>query len=171
MSRTAKLEVVANMSIVISGIFFCALAGYTVIAQRSAREAQRPYHRGDQFDAVRGLETRGPSPTLLLVIRSTCRFCNESVPFYRRLLDESAKRRVRAVALMFDQPEAGTAYIARTGLHVQQVVAVDGSQLTGIAGTPTLILLAKSGVVVNSWVGKLTADTETEVIEAVRRSG
>lgn len=171
MSRIGKLEVTANVSIIACALVFAALLVHNGVLQRSAREAQRPYQRGERIEKVGGLETDGSSATLLLVVRSTCHFCAESVPFYHRLLEQAAKKQVRAVAVVYDRADVGSAYVAASGLRVQQVVALERNELLRVTGTPTLILLDKSGTVVNSWVGKLASDLETEVIEAVRHAG
>jgi hypothetical protein len=38
----------------------------------------------------------------------------------------------------------------------------------GVSGTPTLVLIDGSGTTTNLWVGKLTAEGESEVLDTLR---
>jgi hypothetical protein len=172
MSRASRLELTANISVIVSAIMLSVFLVHNWNSQQRALEAQRPYKPGDHISTIKGLTNDHSSATLLLVLRSTCRFCNESVPFYRRLLDQVSHAQVKSVALMFDRQDIGVAYIAKVGLQVHQVLPVTNDSFASrVSGTPTLILLDKSGVVVNSWVGKISADAEQDVIRVVKAAG
>lgn len=43
-------------------------------------------------------------------------------------------------------------------------------ELIGVTGTPTLLLLNRNGVVVDTWVGKLAPDKQTEALQAILRA-
>lgn len=60
--------------------------------------------------------------TLLLILREGCRYCAESMPFYRRLVEERARvegKAARVVAVVLTQHGAGdaVAYIRRQNLQ------------------------------------------------------
>ncbi len=44
------------------------------------------YAIGDRLDNVSEFDELVSQPTLILFVNSECRFCTESMPFYRRLL-------------------------------------------------------------------------------------
>lgn len=170
MKRAVSLEAVANISIIVSAVVFCVVMLRVARVPADAHDATRPYLPGERIEAIKGIEPSTAKPTLLLVVRSTCPFCTQSMPFYRQLLDRASALHVRAVALVFDRQEVGEAYLETNGLSPHQTIALDGNQLVRVKATPTLILIDASGKVINSWVGKLGSQAESEVIEALRRA-
>lgn len=168
MSWLKRLEIAANVGIVLTAVLFAIAVRHVLTSERAAQEASRPYQPGEAVD-LPGLDTERSSATLVLFVRSTCPYCTESMPFYRRLLDHASKGRMRAVAVVLEQRETGAAYLAAHGLTVQNVLTIDRSRPSRVKGTPTLILLDKSGRVVNSWVGKLAGQAENEVMGAIDR--
>jgi len=104
--------------------------------------------------------------TLVLAVSSTCHFCSESAPFYKTLA--SNKGDTRIVAVLPQSIEEGRKYLAKLGVMVDDVKHLPLEQI-GVSGTPSVILVDNSGVVKNFWLGKLTADKERTVLDAVRR--
>ena len=98
------------------------------------------------------------------MLSSDCRYCTESAPFYQRLTRETAGRAdVHLIALFPQEVEEGRKYLTNLGVSIDEIrQAAPGS--TGAGGTPTLILVDAQGVVKNSWVGKLSAPEESEVL-------
>ena len=101
--------------------------------------------------------------TLILALQTTCHFCNESAPFYKRLIENAKGKNIKLVAVFPQSVEESTAHLNELGLSGMEVrrSSLDNIQ---VSGTPTLILTNDKGEVVNYWVGKLPADKETEVI-------
>ncbi|HTK28924.1 MAG TPA: hypothetical protein VL309_05205 [Vicinamibacterales bacterium] len=166
--KKSALEVAANAAILLSAVLFCGILINAAVTERNAREEARPYHRGDRMESIRGLNLDRSATSLLLVLRSSCRFCNESLPFYHRLLDSARNAGVASVALMFDTQNVAGLYVQKNELQVREVVAIQGNQLRRVSGTPTLILIDRTGTVINSWIGKLSEDGESEVFDAIR---
>lgn len=101
--------------------------------------------------------------TVLLALQTTCHFCNESAPFYKRLVEETKGKNIKLVAVFPTTVEDSARHLNElgvTGFEVKQapISALDAS------GTPTLIITNDKGEVTNFWVGKLPAEKETEVI-------
>jgi thioredoxin-related protein len=102
--------------------------------------------------------------TLLMVLSDGCRFCTESADFYKKLAQERAKHNdVRIVAVLPQEVDAAQAYLNRLGVSVDEV-RQSPLNVVGVRGTPTLILVDDKGVVTGSWVGKLPAEKEVEVL-------
>ena len=102
--------------------------------------------------------------TLLMVLSDGCRFCTESADFYKKLAQERAKHSdLRIVAVLPQEVSAGQAYLNRLGVPVDEVRQSPLNSV-GVRGTPTLILVDNKGVVTGSWVGKLPAEKEGEVL-------
>lgn len=109
--------------------------------------------------------------TLIAVLSTKCHYCTESLPFYRRLLEEQqrAQQATRIVAVFPNPQTEVDQYKQQNQLTLEALSAVNSSTL-GVTGTPTLILIDSAGHVVDFWVGKLSQAEEQQIIEAVRPS-
>lgn len=106
------------------------------------------------------------APTLVVYLSPSCAFCQDSMPFYRRL---SARVRTGvaprlAFPLGADEPTF-KAYLANNGLDPDDATA--GPLVPGVRATPTIVLVSE-GVVAASWVGRLSAEQEEELLSGVR---
>lgn len=106
--------------------------------------------------------------TLLLVLSRHCHFCSESAPFYQRLVQEAEKNgNTRIVAVLPQEIDEGKKYLSDLGVPIGEVKQA-GLDAIGVTGTPTLILVDRNGIVKNSWVGKLSAPEESEILSRLR---
>ena len=99
-----------------------------------------------------------------MVLSTTCHFCTESAPFYQRLVQEKAKHGdVRLVAVLPQSISDAQQYLSEHGILVDQI-AQAVPDAVHVRGTPTLIMVDHTGSVVQSWIGKLPAEKEAEVL-------
>jgi len=127
------------------------------------------YRVGDSIDAVDGVDFRAASATLVFVVREDCRFCNESLPFYRRLSaarDRAATQMPRLIVLSTDADEALSAYLQTQNIHVDQVKTIQPGALK-VPGTPALLLVTSDGTIRNFWRGRLNEAQEKDVFKAL----
>ncbi len=110
---------------------------------------------------VPGLEFPRPRASVLLVISTTCHFCEESLPFYRKLSD-AAQGKADLLAVLPQPQSEAAAYLSTAHVPVAQVASLPPAQL-GIAGTPTLLLLDRSGKVQDIWQGLLDDSRQAQV--------
>ena len=98
-------------------------------------------------------------------LRSDCRYCAESLEFYKRLL--AAPHRARTVIMGLEPQESLEAYANKSGLAVDRVLSVprDGVLLSG---TPSLVEVRADQTIAHVWVGKLAAAQELEVSREIR---
>jgi len=104
------------------------------------------------------------SKTLILAMQTGCHFCNESMLFYKRLIEATKDKNIKLVAVFPSSVEESRAHLDSLGiknLEVKQMPLV----AIQVRGTPTLILTNSEGEIINFWVGKLPPEEETEVIE------
>lgn len=101
--------------------------------------------------------------TLVLALQTGCRFCNESASFYKRIIENIQNKSVKIVAVLPTDIEESKAHLNELGLTDLEVKrsSLDNIQ---VSGTPTLILTNEKGEITDYWVGKLSPDKETEVI-------
>jgi hypothetical protein len=158
--------------------FSCAcLATVAVAASRyvdgryglvtSAAGAQsNPIPPGTQVPQLDGISFGRAEVTVAVVVQTECRFCAESMPFYRKLSGLRAGGRIQLVVLSQEAVTATESYLHQRELEVDRVGQLKGADLP-VVGTPTLLLIDKTGTVERSWLGRLTATQEKEVTEHI----
>jgi hypothetical protein len=123
------------------------------------------YKVGDRFEEVKGLDITVAEKTLVLYLRSTCKFCTASMPFYRTLAERNGAVRVAVVG---PEPEAVLRrYVEQHSFVPDALVSVPLGRLR-FAGTPTLAVMDARGTMLAIWRGQLPPDKEAEVREALR---
>ena len=169
MAIAKKIELVANLAIIVAALLLCVS-----LVNRSLLSDQQPVSSKEQLPegtklVLSGVDWSKSDQTLLLVLSDACHFCTESGEFYRRLAQERAKATgLRLIAIMPQEVDRGRAYLDRLGVSVDEVRQAPLSVLR-VAGTPTLIAVNGAGLITASWVGKLSAEKEAEVLERLQR--
>jgi hypothetical protein len=160
-----KTELLANIAIIIVALLLGGvLVKRYLLTSNDTAQVRDPRIPAGTKAALSGVDWAKNNQTLLLVLSSDCRYCTESAPFYQRLTRETAGRTdVQLVAVFPQEVAEGRKYLENLGVKVNDIRQAAPSS-TGAGGTPTLILVDAQGVVKNSWVGKLSAPEETEVI-------
>ena len=110
-----KLEVVTN--IVLIGL--ACLVGYNFWQARGIRESPLPasVKVGDQLPSLPRYDWNAHDRTLVLALKDGCRFCEESIPFYRKLAELERSNQIDAhlIAVFPDDP-AASSWLAIPGL-------------------------------------------------------
>lgn len=160
-----KIETTANIAIIIVAL----LLSITLVKNYLFRPSPSDGSRGGVAQGQSGMGNKvniarvdwaRNGQTLLLILSSSCQYCTESAPFYRRLTKEVTSH---TIAVMPQSILDGQAYLDGLGVTVNEVRQESLTTL-GAVGTPTLTLVNDSGVVVGSWVGKLSPEQEDEVL-------
>ena len=174
-SLSKKIELIANVAIIVVA---CLLATVLVKNYFFTKSSERTNTSESQSVQSQSQPVNSPTvssldvdwkqnkQTLILAISSSCHFCTESAPFYKKLAQN--KGDTRLVALLPQSVEEGKKYLERLGVSVDEVRQSSLDQI-GVHGTPSLLLVDSSGVVKNFWVGKLPADKEVTVLDALRK--
>jgi thioredoxin-related protein len=171
-----KLEIVANVAIIVLAIllggvivkrYFFTSAPPADTASAAAASAAAPASAikpGSNVELA-NYNWSESDKTLVMVLSTTCHFCTESGPFYKRLIEARAdKKKIRVVAV-FPQTEAeGREYLQKLGIVADEIKTATPLSL-GARGTPTLILTDSKGVAVTTWIGKLPTNREDEVLK------
>jgi len=166
-----RIEVVANLAIV-----FVAFALGAILIKDFLLVQPKPQLPPQAQAANRGKDFVGTSltelpikwdanqQTLVMALSSNCHFCTESAPFYKRLAQN--KGQTRMVAVLPQPLEGGRQYLDSLGVPVDEIRQLPLNKV-GVSGTPTLLLVDSAGVVKKSWIGKLPAEGEVAVLEAM----
>jgi hypothetical protein len=136
----------------------------------AAAARPQPFKAGEMFPRLIGYEPEAGKSALLLVVRSGCHFCKESVPFYQDLARtvRSTNAPLQLVGVCLESSKACADYFAQTQVAVDVTVGA-ATGLEKIQGTPTLIMLDPAGKVARTWVGALKEDGQKDVIAALPR--
>jgi len=166
-----KIEVIANLTIILLAV----VIGSIFVKDRFFGPGlqMNEVKAGDNLTHLDGWDWSAHDRTLMLVLRKGCHFCEDSVPFYQRLVATQREDGSTAalIAVFPDSEDAAKEVIRSQGLEIR---ALPGVSLEGlkVSGTPTLLLVDKSGTVLNAWIGVLSPRQELEVMKAVAcRSG
>jgi hypothetical protein len=79
------------------------------------------------------------------------------------LVEECKRQHVRTIAVLPQPFPEAEAYLKGEGVTVDEVRQATLSELE-INGTPTLLLLDRSGRVKHVWLGKLPSEKESDVV-------
>ena len=166
-----KIEVAANIAIVLVAILLSAILVRSYLVAPSGREemvppvqTQRAIRNGDPIN-LHGIDWQKNGRTLLMALSTTCHFCTESGPFYQRLSKNRGDTNL--VAVLPQDVSESQGYLKNLGVEVDEVKQVSLSDL-GLRGTPTLILVDEGGKVLNTWVGVLRPDGENQLLDGLR---
>jgi thioredoxin-related protein len=163
-----KIELVANVAIIITAVLLVALAANRFIFSPQSVPADQAVARqsikvGERV-TLPDFNWAQSERTLLLVLSTSCHFCTESAPFYQRLAQEKTKRGgTRLVAVLPQDPTESQKYLSDHGVSVDEIRRASLDEVQ-VRGTPTLILADQTGAVITSWIGKLPPDKEAEVL-------
>jgi thioredoxin-related protein len=160
-----KIESAANIIV----ILFAVIVGSVFLKDRLATPAPEPdaVKIGDKLTKLDGWDWGAHDQTLVLVLRKGCHFCEDSAPFYQRLIaqQEQGGSNSAIVAVFPDTADTVKEVVQSERLGVHALAGVPLDRLK-IDSTPTLVLVDRSGTVLNAWIGMLSPRQELEVIGA-----
>lgn len=171
--KKTKLDTAANVAIIV----VCAMAAVALsLTIRDRMFPPRPpgappqVEKGEQFDQLKNVVPAGSDRALVVAVSPQCHFCNDSLPFYKTLVDQrnqkgSGVKFVAAVPNEAAKAEESQKFTG-AGVQVDNMVHLDFASIK-VPGTPTLLLVDKQGKVLDVWVGKLDGDREKEVLETL----
>lgn len=162
----AKIEAVANVVVILLAV----VIGTVFLRDRFATPAPQPSEvkAGDKLVGLDGWNWGAHDRTLLLVLRKGCHFCEDSAPFYQRLVAKQQQDapNTAIVAVFPDTADAVKEVVQSEGLAVHALAGVPLERLK-VSGTPTLLLVDRNGTVLNAWMGMLSPRQELEVMRAM----
>jgi peroxiredoxin len=161
-----KIELAANIGIVITAI----LVGILFVKNywQPQTGTQRTVALGSKF-ALKDVSWQANDKNLVLAVSTTCHFCTESAPFYRKLVEQCKQQHVHTIAVLPQTPAEAQAYLGGEGVAVDEIRQAPLSTLD-VSGTPTLVLVDHAGVVKHVWVGKLPSTKEDDVVKTLGQS-
>jgi peroxiredoxin len=163
-----KVEVAANVVVILLAV----VIGSVFLMDRFATPRLGPNEVkvGDQLPGLHAYNWKAHDRTLVFALRNGCHFCEDSMPFYRRLakLEQSNQIGVHLIAVFPDDPVIVRQVVEKQQLTIEVVAAFELGQVK-VQATPTVMLVDEQGRVSKVWMGELPAAEEAEVIAAISK--
>ena len=107
----------------------------------------------------------GRDSTAVIAMRDGCHFCEESVSFYAHLVSMERQKEIRThiIFVLPDTKSIGKSDVPENASDSQVFYNVPLRSF-GVTGTPSILLIDKSGKIARVWLGRLTPDQENRVI-------
>lgn len=159
-----------SIAIIISSIVFTTIVinKYLFTHKRASDLPTTPIGKKLDFPDI---NWEGQDYTVIIALQEGCAFCSESGYFYRQLTQEvSEKNNLAIVAVLPNAVESSREYMKTLGVPINEIRQSPLISI-GISSTPTLLIADKTGTVVSGWVGKLSSEKETEVLQILARLG
>lgn len=158
-----KLEFTANVLIVVVAVLLIGVFAQRYLFYSAPVKPERVQPTiGKKLNLADTNFSEKPK-TVVLALQSTCRFCNDSAPFYKKMLEATKGKNIQFVAVFPTEVEESRKHLENLGINGFEVKQASFS-VFDVSSTPTLILTNSKGEVEKFWVGQLTAEKETEVI-------
>ena len=149
-----KIEVVANVIVILLAIAIGSV------------------YLKDRLASLDGWDWGAHDRTVVLVLRKGCHFCEDSAPFYQRLVTKQQQdgSSTGIVAVFPDAADAVKEVVQSEGLGVRALAGVPLERLK-VSGTPTVLMVDRNGTVLNAWIGMLSPRQELDVMRATACHG
>jgi hypothetical protein len=160
-----KIEVAANIVVIVVAV----VVGSVFLKDRLFTGTPPDVIKaGDKLAGLDGWDWGAHDQTLVMALRKGCHFCEDSTPFYQRLIAEQKATSSPIVAIFPDTADAVNQVVQSEGLSGVHVFAGVPLEKLKVDGTPTLLLVDRSGTVSKAWIGMLSPREELEVMKAIR---
>ena len=165
-----RIELVANIAIILVAIsLVVVLTKRFVFTPRNQNQTTNniPSNVGARLSQV-DIDWSKNNKNLLLLLSTSCHFCTESAPFYKRLVQERTRRGTFSLTAVLPQPVGeGQTYLKGLGVDINDIKQLPAAAIR-IRGTPTILLVDGAGVVTEEWLGNLPSEKEDEVLRRLQ---
>jgi hypothetical protein len=164
---TKKLEVCTNIAIIVVAILLSA-----VLIKKYILDDRTPIIPSNKTSLVgtklslSSIDFSQANRTILLALNTGCVFCTASAPFYQKLTQSASNSPIKLIAIMPQDIDTSTKYLNDLHVSPHQIVQIPLGTI-GVTGTPTILVVDKSGLVLKAWRGKLTSTQESEVLNLI----
>lgn len=160
LQKSNPLEVAANILTIVVALVFLGLIAERYVFRGKA-EPKSPII-GDTVK-VDGFDPSRHPKNVLLILRKGCRFCEESVGFYKDLIARSSLNNVQVLVVFPENTPDLKNYLTGLGLTEISILFAELSSLD-VDGTPTIIVTDTAGTILGTWLGILSEERKTEVM-------
>ncbi|MEK6299871.1 MAG: hypothetical protein AABO41_04045 [Acidobacteriota bacterium] len=165
------LEVTTNIVVLLVALVVLGNFAWVHLAKQPKQlelRAEGGLTKGSAFSPIPTVDYGKSSQTLVIVLSSRCDHCNESIPFFKQLLEANSGKSdsTRIVAVFPEDIEEVRSYITQQQLSVDSIPGINYKALN-LPGTPSTVLISSEGKILNFWIGKPSKDAEKEIMESI----
>jgi hypothetical protein len=166
-----RSETLANVALAVMCLVVTGVTLDRYVLRRNVQADPRPgYRQGQRLSGpMRDLIGQRTAVTALLVVSQNCRFCLDSVGFYRDLValrSQVEPARFQTLFIGFQEEDA-KAFLAKNQLPTDDLRATPTGLSEHVLGTPTLLVVDGNGLIIGAWTGRLSRGQEKDVISTV----
>ena len=167
---TGYIEASSNLAVlVVAMALLGAIVSTRWLASAGKAKFEEGLEKGQVLPQLPSIDYNVATRTLVLALSTTCHYCNESAPFYKRLLAEqqASGNRTQMVAVFPNSKTAVERYQAQNQLYFKCVTELKNIT-PNVTATTTLIVVDSTGHVLDFWVGKLSKEDEEQVVTMLK---
>jgi len=167
-----RIELVTNIAIIMVALLLATFLIKNLIVDRSASRrrlaATEQALKPGMKVSLPGFDWSMKDSHIVLVLQKGCHFCSESAPFYQQLVRGVAGRPdLQLVATLPQSTNEARQYLNEIKVPIAEVVQANLGSIK-VRGTPTLLLVDKTGMITDIWSGKLPPEKESEVLNRLQ---
>jgi hypothetical protein len=168
-----RLDTTVNIVTLVTCVAVLSAISTQYISSSKSRPTAAPRIRvGEALPSVVDFKPGEATHTLLMYLKSDCKYCALNIPLYQRLSEAAERqgsRRIKLRVLTTDASDTASSYIKANGLPPLdiKVIPVDLIPQLRLPGTPTLVLADDRGIVKRVWFGALDATRQEEVFRTL----
>ena len=168
--RTA-VEMLTNLAVITAAVLFSVAVIKEYLVRHDSSNSEKRASRTEQAItptgrriSLPGVDWSKSEGTIVLALKAGCRFCTDSASFYKKLAArQAANSGVGLIAVFPEELDSSKSYLSSIGVSIQDIRHSPLYSL-GISGTPTVLLVDATGLVTNSWIGRLDPSREEQVL-------
>ena len=162
------LEITTNAALLVAALLIISVFAAAYFVKTSPKP--RPdvgFKVGQTFLPVTGVNYSDAPKILLIAMSTKCGYCAASMPFYKKLMD-SQHPSTHIVGILPGTEQEIREFVQKQQLNIETKVA--DLRGLGLNATPTMILVDSHGQIQNFWIGKLSQESEAEVLKVTGNS-
>jgi thioredoxin-related protein len=160
------LDRTANIAVIVAvAVFLFIAARNNFFAPKPQPQANPEKELAGKTISLPGFSFANGHDSLLLVVSTTCHFCQESLPFYKQL-SEKVHGKIDIIAVLPEPENEAKKFLTDAGVQTDHIVKAVPNSI-GISGTPTVLLVDSKGKVKNVWLGRLDEDGQKKLLSTV----
>jgi hypothetical protein len=161
-----NLDRITNILVGLAALVVAVRVGASFRSTPAVAKPAGIYANGFTIKDTSALGFNRAPRTLILITRSSCHYCSQSMPFYQRLAKAAHTKGVRVLGVTQEELSVNKAYLNAYGLYPDDVASGKDNSILWYR-TPTLLLVSRTGVILNSWVGLLADEKQRGVLAAL----
>ena len=165
MSRRTLSAIVLDLVIlfVLVGTVWRVFGGDFAFARMEADP--RPTIRVGMVLDLPGIDWGQTHRNVVLALRTTCRACLASAPFYKELAATVRSASASLVILSTDRSESVRGWLTANSVSAEHIIPEIDLPALGFLVVPTLLVVSPAGTVTDVLTGVLSADDQRKVLE------